>query len=412
MQRRPGGEVDMVDCHDVVVIGAGQAGLAMSAVLSDRGREHVVLERSRVAERWRSERWDSLRFQFPNWSIAMPGYRYSGADPDGFAPAAEIAGLLQGYAAAAPVREQTEVVSLDWSGSGFSIVTSDDTLQARHVVVATGPFQRPRIPPQASQLPANIVQTDPTRYRNPGRLPPGAVLVVGAGASGIQIAEELVGAGRTVFLAVSRHRRTPRRFRGRDVYWWLDRLGRFDQTIDTFPGRRWPPHTAVTGVNGGYDIDLRKLAGAGARVVGSVRGISGSQVVLANNVNQILDDADAAYLSFIEAARSFAASIEEPMTEDDAVVPRGSPVPEVEKIDIDREGITSVIWATGYEYDYDWLHADVTDTEGRPVQQRGVTAVPGLLFLGLHWMHTFKSGLLSGVGSDAAFLADRINQQR
>lgn len=226
-----------------------------------------------------------------------------------------------GYGSAAPVREQTEVVSLDQAGAGFSIATSGATLQARQVVVATGPFQRSRIPPPASELPAHLFQTDPTRYRNPDGLPPGAIIVVGAGASGIQIAEELVGAGRTVFLAVSPHRRVPRRFRGRDVYWWLDRLGRFEQTIDTFPGRQWPPHTAVTGVNGGHDIDLRKLAGAGARVVGSVRGIRGSQMMLASNANQILDDADAAYLSFIQAARSLAASLDEPLADDDGVVP-------------------------------------------------------------------------------------------
>ena len=298
----------MVVRHDTVVIGGGQAGLAMSAVLRDCGRDHIVLERSRVAERWRSERWDSLRFQFPNWSIALPGFRYTGTDPDGFATAAEIAGLIKEYAVQAPVREHTEVVSLRRVGEEFSITTTDGLLHARQVVVATGPFQRPRIPSLASELPAHITQMDPTRYRNPDGLPPGSVLVIGAGASGIQIAEELIGAGRTVFLAASRHRRIPRRFRGRDVYWWLDRMGRFEQTIDTFLDRRWPPHTAVTGVNGGYDIDLRRLASGGSRVVGSVRGVSGTRLVLADNTNQILNDADAAYLSFIEAARAFAAS--------------------------------------------------------------------------------------------------------
>lgn len=399
----------MVVRHDTVVIGGGQAGLAMSAVLRDCGRDHIVLERSRVAERWRSERWDSLRFQFPNWSIALPGFRYTGTDPDGFATAAEIAGLIKEYAVQAPVREHTEVVSLRRVGEEFSITTTDGLLHARQVVVATGPFQRPRIPSLASELPAHITQMDPTRYRNPAGLPPGSVLMIGAGASGIQIAEELIGAGRTVFLAASRHRRIPRRFRGRDVYWWLDRMGRFEQTIDTFPDRRWPPHTAVTGVNGGYDIDLRRLASGGSRVVGSVRGVSGTRLVLADNANQILNDADAAYLSFIEAARAFAASLEESLDDDDGVVPSGTPVPEVDEIDIDREGITSVIWATGYEYDYSWLHADVIDSDKRPIQQRGVTAIPGLFFLGLHWMHTFKSGLLSGVGADAAFLADQLS---
>ena len=401
----------MVVRHDTVVIGGGQAGLAMSAVLRDRGCDHVVLERRRVGERWRCERWDSLRFQFPNWSITLPGFRYAGADPDGFAPAAEIVRLIEGYAAGAPVREHTEVLSLDREGEGFRITTNDGRLHARRIVVATGPFQRPRIPVLASELPGHIMQTDPTRYRDPDGLPPGSVLVVGAGASGIQIAEELVGAGRSVFLAASRHRRIPRRFRGRDVYWWLERMGRFEQTIDAFPGRWWPPHTAVTGVNGGHDIDLRNLAGAGAHVVGSVIGVSGTRIVLAGNANQILDEADAAYRSFIEAARAFASSIEESLGDDDAVLPSGTPVPEVDEIDIHLERIGSVIWATGYHYDYDWLHVDVIDADSRPVQRKGVTSVPGLFFLGLHWMHTFKSGLLSGVGTDAQFIADKLDQR-
>jgi putative flavoprotein involved in K+ transport len=396
--------------HDTVVIGGGQAGLAMSAVLRDRGRDHVVLERRRAGERWRSERWDSLRFQFPNWSITLPGYRYAGGDPDGFATAAEIACLIAGYASGAPVREHTEVLSLEHEIDGFLVITNDGLLHAREVVVATGPFQRPRIPLLASELPGHIMQTDPTRYRNPDGLPPGSVLVVGAGASGIQIAEELVGAGRRVYLAASRHRRIPRRFRGRDVYWWLDRMGRFEQTIDAFADRRWPPHIAVSGVNRGHDIDLRTLAGAGAHVVGSVLGVCGSRVVLAGNANQILDEADAAYLSFIGAARALASSIEDGLGDDDAVAPSLTPVPEVDEIDTDREGITSVIWATGYDYDYDWLHVDVIGADGHPLQQRGVTAVPGIFFLGLHWMHTFKSGLLSGVGTDAQYVGDKLDR--
>jgi putative flavoprotein involved in K+ transport len=395
--------------HDVVVIGGGQAGLAMSAVLRDRGREHVVLERHRIAERWRSERWDSLRFQFPNWSIALPGLRYAGEAPDGFATAGEIARLIQGYAAGAPVHEHTEVWSVERERDGYVIATDDGRLQARRVVLATGPFQRPRIPAMAADLPETVVQTDPTHYRNPDSLPPGAVLVVGAGASGIQIAEELVAAGRTVFLAVSRHRRIPRRFRGRDAYWWLDRMGRFEQTVDVLPGRRWPPHTAVTGVNGGYDIDVRKLAGAGAHVIGRVLGASGSRLVIAGDANRILDEADAAYLEFIDAARAFAPSIDEWLGDDDAVTPDNTAVPEVSEIDITGVGITSVIWATGYQYDYRWLHVDVLDQDGRPLQQRGATAAPGLFFLGLHWMHTFKSGLLSGVGADAAYIADSLD---
>ena len=254
----------------------------------------------------------------------------------------------------------------------------------------------------ASELPGHITQTDPTRYRDPDGLPPGSVLVVGAGASGIQIAEELIGAGRTVFLAASRHRRIPRRFRGRDVYWWLDRMGRFEQTIDAFPDRRWPPHTAVTGVNGGHDIDLRSLASAGAHVVGSVLGVCGTRLVLADNANQILDEADAAYLSFIEAARAFASSSTNrwamttlscqaghrfPRSTRSTSIGKASPASS------GRRGTTTT--TTG--------STPTSSTPTTDPSNAGVTAVPGLFFLGLHWMHTFKSGLLSGVGTDAQF---------
>ena len=396
----------MDERHDVLVIGGGQAGLAMSAVLRDLGREHIVLERARVGERWRSERWDSLRFQFPNWAMALPGWQYAGDDPDGFAPAAEVARLIEEYGRVAPVRERTEVVSLTRDDDGFLAATSEGRLRAASVVVATGPFQQPKVP--EIPLPASITITEPTHHRNPEALPDGAVLVVGAGASGIQIAEELADAGRRVFLAVSPHRRVPRRYRGRDVYWWLDRMGRFEQTIDSFPGRRWPPHTAVTGVNGGHDIDLRRLAAAGATLVGRVRGASGTRLLLEPRVNAVLDDADAAYRMFVQAARELAATLDEELAEDDAVEPGGPTLAEPEELDLEREGISTVIWATGYSYDYPWLHVDVLDELGRPVQQRGVTAVPGLFFLGLHWMHTFKSGLLSGVGADARFISEHL----
>jgi putative flavoprotein involved in K+ transport len=214
----------MRERHDTVVIGGGQAGLAMSAVLQQRGREHVVLERRRVGERWRTERWESLLFQFPNWSLELPGYAYSGDDPDGFAHWREILRVVEDYAAStrAPVREHAEVTGLRRDDGGFVLSVPDGTIDARQVVVASGPFQRPRIPRLAERVARSVLQTDLTRYRRPEDLPDGAVLVVGSGASGCQIGDELLRAGRTVFLSVSRHRRVPRRFRGKDVYWWLD----------------------------------------------------------------------------------------------------------------------------------------------------------------------------------------------
>lgn len=404
----------MRERHDTVVIGGGQAGLVMSTVLQRHGREHVVLERRRVGERWRTERWESLRFQFPNWSLELPGYAYSGDDPNGFAHWREILRVIEDYAAStrATVREHTEVTELRSADGEFVLSIPEGTIHARHVVAATGPFQQPRLPRFSTSIAPSVAQTDPTRYRRPEDLPDGAVLVVGSGASGCQIADELLRAGRTVFLSVSRHRRVPRRFRGQDVYWWLEEMGRFAQTIDSFPGRQWPPSTVVTGVSDGYDVNVRQLAADGVRVLGRVLGASDGTLAVARNANEVLDEADAAFAGFLAAAREFAAanrdvelSEEEPT--ELAVLPAA--VAEVASLDLRRENVAAIVWATGYDYNYDWLRAPVLDARGQPQQQRGVTPVPGLYFLGLHWMHTFKSGLFSGVGGDAEYLAEHID---
>jgi len=411
-QRRP--VPRMREHHDTVIVGAGQAGLAMSAVLRQRGREHVVLERRRVGERWRTERWDSLRFQFPNWSLQLPGYTYANADPDGFAHYSQILRIIEAYAVStrAPVREHTEVVSLgeDGDGTGFVVSLADGSLHARRVVVATGPFQRALIPQPSQHVSPSALQTDPTRYRCPGDLPDGAVLVVGSGASGCQIADELLRAGRRVYLSVSRHRRAPRRLRGRDVYWWLDKMGRFAQPIDSFPGRQWPPSTVVTGVNGGYDVNVRQLAADGVRVVGRVVGASGDRLAIQANANQILDEADKAYADFLSAAREFALTrVQEDLADEQPAEPTRLPaaINEVDSLNLARGDVNTSIWATGYRYDFDWVKVPVFDERGRPAQQRGVTQRPGLYFLGLHWMHTFKSGLFS-----AEYLAEHMARTR
>ena len=370
----------------------------------------------RVGDRWRTERWDSLRFQFPNWSIQLPGYTYLGDDPDGFAHYRDILRVIEDYAASsrAPVREHTEVVGLaeDADGKGFVLSLLDGSIHTRRVVLATGPFQRPFIPRYGARRLGVGAATDPTRYRNPRELPDGAVLVVGSGASGCQIADELLHAGRRVFLSVSRHRRAPRRFRGKDLYWWLEKLGRFEQTIDTFPDRRWPPSVVVTGVNGGYDVDVRRMAADGLVVVGRVVGASDGTVALAANANAILDEADQAYASFLSAAREFVtkAKLQADLAEESRADPPrlSAAMEERDSLDLDRENITTILWTTGYTYHYGWVRVPVFDNGGRPVQNRGVTQVPGLYFLGLHWMHTFKSGLLSGVGSDAEYLAEHM----
>ena len=407
----------MPEEHDTVVIGGGQAGLAMSRILSLRGREHVVLERRRIGERWRTERWDSLRFQFPNWSLELPGFRYSGDDPEGFAHYTELSRIIDVYAQAidAPVREGTEVIALKARDDqrGFSVETHEGSMRARRVVIATGPFQRPLVPKLAQAIPPSVHQTDPTRYRSPADLPSGAVLVVGSGASGYQIADELNHAGRRAYLSVSRHRRVPRSFRGRDVYWWLERMGRFAQTIDSFPDRRWPPSTVVTGVNGGYDVNVRSLAAAGVEVAGRAVGAADGKIVFDDSANTVLDAADQAYTDFVSLARDLATTeVGDELTEDDDARIDGAPaaVESLRSIDLARMRVGTIIWATGYAYDYDWVHVPVIDSRGRPVQQRGVSERPGLYFLGLHWMHTFRSGLFSGVGPDAEHIADHMAQ--
>ena len=405
----------MREHHDTVVIGGGQAGLAMSAVLQQHGREHVVLERGQVGGRWRTERWESLRFQFPNWSLELPGYAYSGEDPNGFAHWREILSLIEDYAAniRAPVREHTEVTKLGADDGVFVLALPDGAIHARHVVVATGPFQRPRIPPFSRDVAPSVLQTDPTRYRRPEDLPDGAVLVVGSGASGCQIADELLRAGRTVFLSVSKHRRVPRRFRGKDVYWWLANTGRFTTTIDSFPGRQWPPGIVVTGVSGGYDVNVRQMAADGVRVLGRVLGASDGTLAIARNANEVLDEADATFTGFLTTAREFAAAnpdLDLAEEEPNAAEITSPTIVEVQSLDLQRENVTVIVWATGYDYNYDWLQAPVLDGQGRPLQQRGITPVPGLYFLGLHWMHTIKSGLLCGVGSDAEYLAEHIDR--
>lgn len=261
----------MVERLDAAIVGGGQAGLAMSRELHDQGVEHVVLERGRVGQSWRTERWDSLAFQFPNWSLQLPGWRYDGPDPDDFAGHGEIAATLDAYAAPlrSVLREHTEVTDARPAdaGSGWLITTADGTLRCRSLIVATGPFQHPSVPPSlADAVPTDVTQLHSSHYRNPDQLPPGPVLVVGSGGSGSQIAEELCEAGRRVHLAISRHRRVPRRHRGRDATWWLLALGVLDRPLADVPDGRPPPSLLVTGVGGGHDMDVRALRAQGVQL--------------------------------------------------------------------------------------------------------------------------------------------------
>jgi putative flavoprotein involved in K+ transport len=396
-----------------LVIGGGQAGLVMSHMLRQRGCPHLVLERHRIAERWRAERWDGLRFQFPNWSVRLPDFPFPHADPGAFATAGEIANFIEAYAAlvAPPIRCGVPVTALRCGagGSGFIAETPDGSIEASNVVVATGPYQRPIIPDLLRDE-AGIFQVHASRYRNPGQLPPGAVLVVGSGASGAQITEELFRAGRRVYLSVGHHRRLPRHYRGRDLIWWLIAMG-LDQTPteQRGPDRSLP---LITGAFGGNTIDFRQFASLGVTLLGRMQAVHRGAMDFAPDLAQNLAYGDASYAGFLDLMDAHVERHGLTMPEDPsarAVLPAPHCLAEpILRLDRRAAGIAAVVWATGYDFDFGWIDIPVFNARGGPVHRSGITGIPGMYFLGLQWLSRLNSSLLSGVGDDAALLADHI----
>jgi putative flavoprotein involved in K+ transport len=362
----------MVEHRDVLVVGGGQAGLVMSWHLQRRGIDHVVLERARVGERWRTERWDSLMFQFTNDWLSLPGYPYDGEETDGFAHHSEVLDRIERYRELidAPVREHTDVERvaphLDW----WRVATSAGPIRARAVVSATGPFQLPYVPPLGEQLPTDVFQVHSASYRNPDQLPPGGVLLVGGGASGLQIAEELLDAGRPVYLSVGRHRRMPRRYRGHDLFWWLDRWGFLDRPRDKWPDGRMPPSLVVTGVGGGHDVDARQLRADGAVVLGRLLGVDGTRLTFAEDAEALLAAADTVHDDFVARAEEDIERLGLELAPDDRELAPRTPVPAVPELDLGSAGVTSVVWCTGYRHDLGWIDAPVVDASGAPDQVR------------------------------------------
>jgi len=398
---------------ETVIVGGGQAGLALSYHLQGLGHEHVVLERGRVVERWRSERWDSLHFQFPNWTLRLPGFAYRGREPDAFSPCADVVGFLDDYAAFVkpPIRTGVTVerVARKPGSSRLLVQTHGVTYEAASVVLATGPYQRARRPAWSAMLPPGIVQLHSTEYRNPDQLPPGAVLVVGSGASGSQIVEELIACGRRVFLAVGRHRRYPRRHRGRDLYWWLEAMGVVEQNVDDHPELKGRPLPLITGIDGGHDVDLRDYAAAGVTLLGHLDGVDGATIAVTPDVSPFIAEGDASLVTFVAAAETHVARVGGGF-EESTFVPPGPPPrgDERRRLDLVAEGIASVLWTTGFAHDYGFVDVPGFAARGEPAQRRGVTPTPGLFVLGLPWMHTLRSSVLCGVGDDAGYLAERI----
>ena len=384
----------------------------MSYYLSQRGREHIVLERARVAERWRTQRWDSLMFQFPNWSIELPGRSYTGSDPEGFSHKNEVLAFIEDYATwiKAPVRTGVEVLSLRRTSDPhhYLVSTNAGEFEARNVVIATGPYQRPRTPSLAKGFPPHLLQVHASEYRNPRELPSGGVLVVGSGASGCQIAEELLAAGRQVSFAIGRHRRVPRRYRGHDVFWWRRALGYLDQKAEDTPRPQREPPPLVTGVGGGHDVDIRSYARDGMTLLGHVRQVHDGRVSLADDLEETLAAGDQTFSEFTSAVDDYLRSRDFDVPEAVTSTSPSPPQKPVSEIDIRAMDIRSVVWATGYTLDFRWIELPIFDECGEPIQRRGVTSAPGIYFLGLAWMHKVKSSFLYGVGEDAEHLAERI----
>jgi putative flavoprotein involved in K+ transport len=407
--------VSVLERVDVVVVGAGQAGLATSHELTEAGVEHVVLERGRVGQTWRG-RWDSFCLVTPNWSVQLPGGRYEGPDPDGFMPRDEIVASLERYAGSfgAPVREATEVRSMEAEADGgFVLRTTDGDLRARDVVLATGAYQRPHRPPAAASLPSGLLQIDVEDYRNPDELPPGGVLVVGSGQSGCQIAEELHESGREVTLACGRAPWTARRMGGRDFVWWAVETGFIDQSVDALPGpeARLEANVLATGHGGGHDLHLRTLRRTGVTLAGRFMGAEGGRARFAGDLAESVAWGDERRARFLGLIRALVA--------DRGIEP--FPLPDPEPFDgggpeeVDLAGFGAVMFTSGFRPDYrSWLPwPGAFDELGFPIHREGSsTVVPGLHFVGVHFLRKRKSSLLMGVGEDAAAVARTIAGRR
>jgi putative flavoprotein involved in K+ transport len=399
-----------------VVIGAGHAGLAMSRRLTERSIDHIVLERGEVANSWRTQRWPSLRLLTPNWQTRLPGHDYTGGDPGGYTSVAGVVATVTGYARliGAPVRTATTVRSVRAVAQGFEIRASDDLVRARAVVLATGACSLPAIPGAADGVPASIPTLTPLTYRDPGQLPGGGVLVVGASASGVQLAGEIHRSGRPVTLSVGEHVRLPRRYRGRDIFWWLEATGllaeRYDQ-IDDLTRARHLPSPQLTGAPEAA-TDLNALTGQGVRIVGRLGRITGGVAQFSGSLPNICALADLKMNRFLNRADQWATAAG---LDDDLPPPHRLPPTSVDpcsplELDLTSGEITTVLWATGFRPDHSWLDIPVRDRTGRIRHDGGVvTGAPGLYVLGLPVLRTRASTYIHGASTDTQDLACHLH---
>ncbi|WP_308121045.1 MSMEG_0569 family flavin-dependent oxidoreductase [Paractinoplanes bogorensis] len=397
----------------IAVVGGGQAGLSMSWHLRQRGLEHVVFERDRVGHEWRDRRWDSFCLVTPNWQCRLPGYAYSGDDPDGFMPGSEVVTFLEKYAASfdPPLREGVEVQRLRRTGNVFELRTSDGVVTADQVVIATGGYHRPAMPRLAEKFPGSVPQVHSSQYRSADHLPAGEVLVVGTGQSGCQIAEDLHLSGRTVHLAVGSAPRAARRYRGRDTLAWLEEMGHYDKNVHEFGDAdevRLRANHYMTGRGGGRDIDLRRFATEGMSLYGRLLDVAGGEVTFAGDLARNLDNADAVAEGIKDAIDAYVLRAGLTAPEETRYEPVWTPGVPPSSLPVAR--ISAVVWATGFHRDHRWIEVPVFDGRGYPTHDRGVTSCPGLYFLGLPWQHTWGSGRFAGVARDAEHLVRQIGR--
>lgn len=401
--------------YSVVIVGGGQAGLSLSYCLKEKGIDHIILEKNKIAHSWRDRRWNSFCLVTPNWQCQLPGYHYSGDDPDGFMEKDKIVQYLEDYASLfdPPIKEGVKVLKVrkNHTKDVFELTTSIGDFLANRVVIAVGNYHLPKIPRMAERLPANILQLHSSDYKNPESLPDCDILVVGTGQSGCQIAEDLHLAGRKVHLCVGSAPRSARRYRGKDVVDWLDRMGYYDLPIDKHPDKeqvRFKTNHYLTGRDGGREIDLRQLALEGMQLYGSLDNIHGEYLKFKPNLKQNLDRADEVAESIKRTIDKYIEQNQISASTEPPYQPVWQPETEVTRLNYVEANIGAVIWCIGFKTDFSWIDVPVFDGKGYPHHNRGVTTVKGLYFLGLPWLYTWGSARFSGIARDARYICDRI----